>query len=158
MSLKFEKEVVALRHMTVDRLRDKHLELFGEPTRSHHKQQLVRRIAWRLQVLVEGDLSERARRRAAELANDADLRITAPRGRSSRVPQTGPSKERRLPMPGALLARSYKGKLLQVKVLEDGFEFQGQVFSSLSAVAKAITGAHWNGFHFFGLDKKGGSR
>ena len=47
--------------------------------KARHKEWLVRRIAWRLQALAEGDLSERARQRAAELANDADLRITAPK-------------------------------------------------------------------------------
>ena len=64
--------------MTVGQLRQRYLDVFGEPTRSGHKQHLIRRIAWRLQALAEGDLSERARRRAVELANDADLRIGAP--------------------------------------------------------------------------------
>src|SRR5215204_3314843 len=68
----------ALREMTVDELRAKHLELFGEETRSRHKDFLWKRVAWRMQALEEGDLSERAKRRAAELARDADVRVRAP--------------------------------------------------------------------------------
>lgn len=61
--------------MTVGQLRQEHIEVFGEESRSNHKQLLFRRIAWRIQALAEGGLSERARRRAMEIANDADLRI-----------------------------------------------------------------------------------
>jgi len=54
--------------------------VFGEATPCRHRQHLFRRIAWRLQALAEGDLSERARQRAGEIARDADLRMVAPRG------------------------------------------------------------------------------
>ena len=57
----------------------------------------------------------------------------------------------RLPLPGSLLARDYKGQTIVVKVLDDGFEYDGRVFTSLSAVAQEITGAKWNGFAFFQL-------
>lgn len=60
------KEIMSLSRMTVGELREKYLEVFGEETRSHHKDFLRKRIAWRLQALAEGDLSERARRRAEE--------------------------------------------------------------------------------------------
>ncbi len=58
-------------------------------------------------------------------------------------------------MPGTILVRQYAGQTLQVMVLEQGFEYDGQLYKSLTAVAKRITGKHWNGFHFFGLSKKG---
>jgi len=74
-----QEEIESLRKMTVSQLRQKHAEVFGEETRSHHKQHLFRRIAWRIQALAEGSLSERARRRAPEIANDADLRMRAPK-------------------------------------------------------------------------------
>jgi hypothetical protein len=73
------KEVENLRRMSVTGLREKYREVFGEESRSHHKDFLFRRIAWRLQAIAEGDLTERARRRALEIANDADLRIRAPK-------------------------------------------------------------------------------
>ena len=67
------KEIDELSRMTVGQLRKKYLEAFGEESRSNHKQFLFRRIAWRIQALAEGGLSERARRRALEIANDADV-------------------------------------------------------------------------------------
>jgi hypothetical protein len=70
-------QIDELSRMTVGQLRQKYLEVFGEESRSNHKQFLFRRIAWRIQALAEGGLSERARRRALEIANDADLRIRA---------------------------------------------------------------------------------
>ena len=56
-------------------------------------------------------------------------------------------------MPGAVITREYRGRKLVVSVLDEGFEFDGQVFKSLSAIATAITGSHWNGMLFFGLKK-----
>ena len=73
------KEIEALRHMTLAQLKKKYAEVYGEETRSHHKHFLFRRVAWRIQALAEGGLSERARRRALEIANDADLRVRAPK-------------------------------------------------------------------------------
>ena len=72
-------EVASLGHLSAAELRHKFSELFREPTRSSNRVWLVKRIAWRMQALAEGDLSERARQRAAELANDADLRLSPPR-------------------------------------------------------------------------------
>ena len=72
-------ELSALRHMTPHQLRDKYLEVFGEVSRTGNKDFLFKRIAWRIQSLSEGSLSERAKARAAELARDADIRMTMPR-------------------------------------------------------------------------------
>src|SRR6266478_3907461 len=79
MQVNVAKEVAALESMTVAELRDKYAQVFGEETRVGNKAWLNKRVIWRLQTLAEGDLSERARRRAAELAQDADLRLFAPR-------------------------------------------------------------------------------
>ena len=80
--------------MTVGQLRQKYLEVFGEESRSNHKQFLFRRIAWRIQAMAEGGLSERARRRALEIANDADLRIRAPKTRFGQDATLDPQAER----------------------------------------------------------------
>jgi hypothetical protein len=155
--------VATLEAMTVAELRTRYAQLFGEATRVGHKTWLIRRIAWRLQALAEGDLSERARRRAAELANDADLRLIPPRaaqaipmGKESSAKRVG--CDPRVPAPGKILRRLYKGRWLQVRILPQGFEFEGAVYRSLSAVAKAITGSHTNGFLFFRLLGKGDTR
>jgi hypothetical protein len=62
----------------------------------------------------------------------------------------------RLPPPGTVITRRYKGEVLQVKVLPHGFEYKGEVYGSLSAVARAITGSHCNGYLFFRMGEKGG--
>jgi hypothetical protein len=160
MSSNVAREVAALQRLTVPQLRGRYAEVFGETTNANNRAWLVKRLAWRLQVLAEGDLSERARRRAAELANDADLRLNPPKGPSpvrtvAPPPETAEPQtlkfpgDGRLPPPGTVITRKYKGAVLQVLVRAGGFEYQGQVYASLSAVAKAITGSHCNGFLFF---------
>jgi len=159
------KEVRTLKAMTVAELRDRYADVFGEPTTSHHKQYLWRRIIWHLQAQAEGDLTERARQRAAELANDADLRMYAPKNDSTpKTPTAGgrtatgrlvTTHDPRVPMPGTEIEREYKGRTVKVNVLHDGFEYEGEVYRSLSAIAKAVTGSHWNGYHFFGMSKEG---
>ena len=64
----------------------------------------------------------------------------------------------RLPPPGTILTRKYKGRVLQVQVVRSGFEYDGQVYGSLSAVARAITGSHCNGFLFFRMSQSGGDQ
>ncbi len=161
MALNVAKEIATLKRMTLADLQRKYAETFGEGTTSRHKEFLIRRILWRLQANEEGDLSERARRCARELAVDSDLRLTAPK--TSASSSAGPtsvgtidiSMDGRLPMPGAVITRRYKGRTVEVRVLPRGFEYEGEVYRTLSAVAKQITGAHWNGYYFFGLSAKG---
>jgi hypothetical protein len=158
--LNIVNEVAALKRLRIGQLRQRFAEVFGEATSASNRTWLVKRIIWRLQALAEGDLSERARRRAEELARDADLRLNAPRRKEQTTatePCTVPAEpmsmlapvDSRLPPPGTILTRPYKGQQLHVQVLTDGFAYAGRVYASLSAVAKAITGSHTNGFLFF---------
>ena len=163
MTQNVAREVAALGRMTVSELRSKHVDAFGEPTRTGNRDYLVKRIAWRLQANAHGDLSEQARRRAEELANDADLRTTAPKVRKTedrpaltRQTSVAFDSDSRLPMAGSNIKRLYKGREIVVRVLPKGFEHEGEVYRTLSAVAKAITGTHWNGYHFFNLKRNGG--
>jgi DUF2924 family protein len=167
MKLNVGKEVAALRRMAMDELQAKYAELFGEEAWTiNNRVWLVKRIAWRMQALAEGDLSERARRRAADLANDADLRLSPPRpartasGPVVRTPPIARQTKQDSPRlrPGTILARKYRGEMLEVRVVSQGFEFEGANYPSLSAVAKAITGAHCSGQRFFRLTEKGEGR
>ncbi len=160
MALNVDKEVAQMHRMTVGELRDKFTEVCGEPTKGRNKPWLIKRIAWRMQANEYGGLSERALRRAAEIANFADLRLTAPRcepvvANGASVTAEAMKSDPRLPMSGTILTRSYKGRTLQVEVLPDGFQFEGERFRSLTAIAKQVTGSHWNGYAFFGLMKEG---
>ena len=167
MATDIERELSALQSMTTTELCHRYAELHGQPARTRHRQYLIRKVAWRIQALAEGDLSERARRRAADLANDADVRVMPPRipdpkppdhnaGTLQRVAKVSPAGDPRLPAPGTALERKYKGQTIRVLVAPDGdgFEYEGERFKTLSAAAKAITGMHINGYRFFRLEDK----
>jgi hypothetical protein len=165
MTVNVGRDVAAMERMTTKQLRERYAEIFGEATAANNKAWLMKRIAWRLQANAEGGLSERATARAAALASDAELRTTPPpekllppvkAGGATRVLEV--ALDDRLPPPGSFLTRKYKGGTVQVKVLDDGFEYAGEAYASLSAVAKAVTGSHCNGFLFFRLGKHGGDR
>ena len=160
-----EREQQRLEAMSTDELRDRYAELWDYEPRSRHRQYLIRKILWRMQADAEGGLVERARRlraRAAELADLAHVRTTPPKG--DHWPSRGAGRntgqcvatvaaplDPRLPSIGTTLTRRYKGRLVQVTVLADGFEFEGERYRSLSAVARAVTGSHCNGYRFFKL-------
>ena len=149
-------QIESLRKRKITELKTRYRDLFGEASPSSNRAHLFRRIAWRLQAQAEGDLSERARQRAAELANDLDLRLRAPRSFWYEIePNREPAdKDPRLPPAGTVLERVYHGQILRVIVLASGFEYEGQHYGSLSAIAHHLTGTRWNGFHFFGLKQE----
>ena len=153
--LALAEQLRQLESMSINELQQRFEEVIGNECKSRNKRYLVRRIAWRLQANAEGGLSERALRRAEELADDADIRVTPPRKRTleSAAPTISTSEVRdsRLPPVGNCIERVYKGRLIRVLIVADGFEYEGERFRSLSAIAKAVTGTHINGFLFFNL-------
>jgi len=169
MAKSITRQVAELREMTIPELQAKYREVFGEETFSHHKRHLWRKIAWRIQELAEGGLSERARARARELANEADVRVRPPREKGGALDELDSGGSRavrtrlglrdpRLPVAGTILERDYKGRVIEVGVLDKGFEYEGRTYRSLSGIALEVTGSRWNGFHFFGLNGKRGER
>jgi hypothetical protein len=147
------REIDALSGQSVGKLKIRYLEVLGHESRSNHKQYLLRRIAWRLQANTEGDLSERARARALALAEEAELRIRAPQSFLRRLSEPAGKRQPdpRLPPPGTVVTRQFRGASISVEILEQGFRYQERVFQSLSAVARHVTGVQWNGFKFFAL-------
>jgi hypothetical protein len=146
-------QIESLRKLKTGELRARYRDLFGEASASFNRAHLFRRIAWRLQAEAEGDLSERARRRATELANDSDLTLRAPQSfwREMERNRDSPDRDPRLPPVDTVLERLYQGQIIRVTVLASGFEYHGKNYASLSAIAHRVTGTRWNGFHFFGL-------
>ena len=160
--MNIKAELAAMERMTPRQLRERYLQVFGEPTRSGNRRFLIKRIAWRLQADAEGDVPERMRRiraKAMELARDSDLRTTAPRmpaatdEGATTVARSAHFAGTNEPMPGTQLTRRYKGRTIVVTVLTDGYEHEGVKYKSLSAAAKAITGTHISGHAFFRLNK-----
>jgi Protein of unknown function (DUF2924) len=100
-------EIESLRKLKAGELRTRYRDVFGEPSASFNREHLFRRIAWRLQAEAEGDLSERARRRATELANDSDLTLRAPQSfwREMERNRDSPHRDPRLPPVGTALER-----------------------------------------------------
>jgi hypothetical protein len=116
-----------------------------------HPGYLARRIAYKLQEVALGGISHKAKSKLAAL-----IQIFDPVNNASIKPQISPAgllpiRDRRLPLPGSIITKDYKGRKISVKTLEKGFEYEGRIYRTLSAVAHAITGAHWNGFMFFDL-------
>ena len=155
------KEIEQLRRLTVGELRVKYLEVFGQPSRSNHKHFLFRRVAWRLQAQAYGDLSDQARQQALAIAQDIELRIKAPAhlvGPARQLLQPTlrsrhkAGRDARLPNPGSFLQREFKGQMVIVQVLADGFQYQDRHYKSLSAIARQVTGTAWNGYSFFRLN------
>ena len=113
--------------------------LGGGPPRLRTRELLALALAHRLQVRACGDLPGSAKRRLAELGR----RFAADRGYA---PVTGPVLKT-----GSSIIKAWRGVRHEVRVLEQGFSYQGQAFGSLSEVAQHITGTKWNGQVFFGL-------
>jgi hypothetical protein len=151
--------------LNAQQLQAVHHELFGSEHPVANCQHLRRKIAWHMQAAEEGSgLAESVRQYAIAIARGTELRsrISANAARrrtgaaseqavTSTIPQT---HDARLPMPGSLIVKKYKSNTIVVQVLDGGFEYDGRRFTSLSAIASEITGARWNGFAFFGLEKE----
>jgi Protein of unknown function (DUF2924) len=146
-------DLAALQQMTSADLAEKYVALFGSPPRSRNKDFLRKRLAWRIQELAEGGLSERALARIDELG-PAALAAGRPPARtgaaaSPPTPRDMAARDPRLPAVGTVLTRTHGTTDHTVIVLDDGFEYHGERYRSLSKIARVITGTPWNGYLFF---------
>jgi len=152
------RQLLELQKMGLSELKQRFADLFGLEAKSKNLPFLRRKLAFRLQERLEGGLSPQARERLAELTpSEIPLPSTAPsRPPSASVPPIPQRnlKERdpRLPPPGFILEREYKGISHEIEILDRGFRYRGRTYTSLSTIAKEITGVSWSGFAFFGLN------
>jgi hypothetical protein len=136
------QKLAALNNLNAPQLRAEWRRLCrGQPPRLS-RDLLVRSIAYRIQELAHGGLSKATRRKILALTKVLE-------SNGSIKPDDGPNLR-----PGARLVREWRGRTHTVQVTEDGFEFDGKPYTSLSKIAHAITGAHWSGPRFFGLNRK----
>lgn len=148
-------QLKALQGMSAAQLRTKYRELFGEDTTSHNRDFLFKRIAWRLQEQTYGGLSQRTKDRLAALVDESQIRVRPPKAFRPVVDAgTLPDSETTEPPTGKILSRNYKGQQIEVAVLDNGYLYDGKLYASLTAIAKAITGSHCSGRAFFGLTGK----
>jgi hypothetical protein len=147
-----------LQTMNLHQLRAEHLRLLGFEARSKNLVYLHRRIAWRLNELVDGGLSSLASTRLQALMPEA-LPVRRPRSvldspRPASQTKVSPPRDPRLPPEGTVLERTFHGVNHEVEIVSGGFQYRGTRYPSLSTIAKAITGTSWNGFLFFHLQPR----
>ena len=150
-------EIRELRAMPVPKLVNTYETVFGKPPRVKNREWLWKRVAWKIQEQRYGGLSKPAQARLEELIAEIQL----PLGENRRTvtgalngSERGVNHRATAPPVGTTLTREWHGQEVRVRVVEQGFEWDGAVYKSLSAVAKAVTGSHWNGRLFFGLTKR----
>lgn len=129
-------EIALLKNKSLPELQAMWKEYFSEPTISQNKEFFVSRIAYRIQELAYGGLPKAQQKLIAQM-------YVPPDGRKN------------LPPTGTRIIREYQQVEHSVIILNDGFEYNGMKYPSLSAIAKKITGRKISGRYFFGIDKQG---
>jgi hypothetical protein len=146
--------IESLRKLTTKQLKERFRNVCGEASLSSNHIHLFRRIAWQLQADASEGLNGRALERASQLAIEADQELPLPQSFREASSQCGAephNRDLRLPPVDRSIERCYQAKQFVVVVRENGFEYNGRLYASLSSVARQITGTRWNGFQFFGL-------
>jgi len=146
MSKSVLARISALKSTPTADLKAQWRELFGTEPPPFNRRYLESRLAYRIQELAYGGLKPETVARLKALAEDLD--------------GGDPRKRRRVldrPIAGTRLIREWQGIEHTVTVRDDGFEYEGRPYQSLSAIARAITGTRWNGWVFFGLKNQRGA-
>jgi hypothetical protein len=130
------RQLAALRQMSLPDLQEKWRDLYGSEPPNYGKQSMMRQLAYRIQELFYGGLNKEVKVKLLDK-------------------QSGHTKahKRKSFAAGTRFVRCWNQQEHIVTVVSDGFEYKGQKFSSLTAVAEKITGSHWNGRKFFGLPR-----
>jgi DUF2924 family protein len=138
-----EGRIIALEALTTADLRIEWRRLYRAmpPTRSS-RDLLIRGVAYKVQEQAHEGLSLGTKRRLRALSEGADRR-----GGVAAAPSVTLK-------PGTKLVREWHGRAHTVSVLDDGFEYQGERYPSLTRIARRITGVHWSGPVFFGISKR----
>lgn len=144
------RQIADLQNLTHEELRELWRTLIcGEPP-AYNRTFIISRLTYRIQELAYGGLSDRARRTMREVLEENGFNENACDGGTRRRQRDRKRKEG-MPVLGTRFVREWNGGRYEVTVVNGGFEFEGRRYRSLTAIAKAITGTHWNGRAFFGL-------
>ena len=143
------RQVTELNDMDLGQLKKRWRELFDSEPPSYGRAMMMKRLAYRIQELAYGGFGDDVRDQMDRILHSAGYDDM---GRKGHV------KKPAGPVPGTLLIREWRGDRHEVTALENGFEYGGRRFRSLSAVAAHITGTKWSGPLFFGLRDNGGGK
>jgi len=141
-------QIASLKLLATPVLKARWRELFGTEPPAYNRRFLESRLAYRIQELAYGGLKPETIERLEALGEQLD-------GGNPIVRRTRTDMK---PLAGTRLIREWKGVEHCVTVLDDGYEYQGRPYKSLSAIARAITGTRWNGLVFFGVKNQRGAR
>ena len=147
------KQIEGLARMPYDDLKALWRTLHaGEPP-TYHRMYIENRLAYRIQEFTFGGLSETARDKMRQILEEhrydsTGVKLQAPGRRGNRRATDD------MPVLGTKLVREWKGARHEVMIVPRGVEYQGKRYRSLSAVACLITGCHWNGRLFFGIESR----
>jgi hypothetical protein len=136
--LKIVRQIMSLQDKRLPELKALWEKMFDHPPAIFSREYMIAKIAYRIQELVYGGVDEATKDKIQAAA------------REIKRPKAANSKKFR-PMIGTKIMKEYKGNVIEVLVVQDGFSYGGEVYKSLSSVATRITGTKWNGLKFFGV-------
>ena len=133
--LSIVKQVIALKNLSLSELDKLWSKMFDAPPAFRTKNYMIPKLAYKIQELAYGGIDAETEKKLKYEANHLE------------------KGKKYSPMVGTKIVKEYKGKMLEVTVVEEGFSFEGNIFKSLSAVAQKITGTKWNGPRFFNVNE-----
>ena len=139
------RQITQIQKLSLAELRDRWKEYFGTEPPAYGRSTLIRRLAYRVQELVDGGISEVTRAKLRDHLGAEANRVGCLKRRKA---------NRDGPVVGTCLVRTWHDHRHEVTVVHGGFEYGGRKYRSLSAIANQITGTRWNGPAFFGLRRK----
>jgi hypothetical protein len=145
------REIIELRALPLPDLVVRYKEVFGKEPAATSRELLWKEIAWKIQADRAGT-PETPKANVEKLAGDVTFAI-----QKRQKTEAASASRRRWPDEppiGTVIVRVWHGKEVRLQVVDGGYEVEGIVYKTLSAAAKAITGAHWNGRLFFGLKNR----
>lgn len=132
--LEVVKQVMALKNLSLSELDKLWAKMFDAPPAFGAKPYMIPKLAYKIQELAYGGLDAESEKKLKYEANRLD------------------KNKKYSPMVGTKIVKEYKGKTIEVTVVEEGFSYEGVIFKSLSAVAQKVTGTKWNGLKFFNIN------
>jgi hypothetical protein len=152
-------DLAQIQTLTITQLKAQITEVTGQTVKSNNRPYLIGKLAKALEAKAAAEAAQartakkaKSVRKAATVKNEKAQK-SAKAEKAERQTRTSPRKsgerDPRLPAAGPVLEREHKGKKIRVTVLEDGFRYEGEIYNSLSTIARVATGTIWNGFTFF---------
>ena len=151
MSQNILSQIAELENMSINQLQVKYRQLFDNDIGiQNNKPYLIRKIAYKIQEMEFGGLQKPALTKLDEYIKEFDPINKVTQSQNGK-PIAKSNRDRRVPVPGTVITKEYKGNKIHVKVFEKEFEYKGKKYKSLSSIANEVTGSRWNGYVFFNL-------